>query len=202
MRGNHWRMQTYVENKAVRAQRQVGSSPMEQVRVQHLREVILPTWDQTKLCFQTRRAAVDLFFKDSWAEAKTWTPLKLELSDFSMLGSLINICVFVCVSVRISTMSRGCFRRVSGPRASRLRPWPSTLEAGSTSLWLRLQPHSPWTTRWVLSRHTYTLITFNLHCTYKMFQQDGWSFESLSDYMPEATLQLHNMSRVEDNHWY
>lgn len=66
-------------------------------------------------------------------------------SEMSVSGS--EICVPVCF--RISMMSRGCFRRVSGPRVSLLRPWLSTPEQGSQSLWLPLRPRSPSTTRWV-----------------------------------------------------
>lgn len=46
--------------------------------------------------------------------------------------------------------SRACFLRASGRRATPIRPWPTTPEGASTSRWLRLQPPSPSTIRWVL----------------------------------------------------
>lgn len=81
-----------------------------------------------------------------------------------VVGSLITS---VCFSRRISTMSRGCFRRVSGPRASLLRPWLSTPEDACRSLWLRPQPHSPSTTRSVPSA-SYILCTAVRKCRHRL----------------------------------
>lgn len=137
---------------------------MEQVRVQHLFKVILPTWDLTKLCFQTRTAVVGLFFKDSWAEAKTWTPLKLELSDFSTSGSLINVCVFVCLSGFLR-WAGGVFGEFLAPeRASSghgVQPQRQGQQASDSA-----SNHTVHEQPGELSHVIYTLITFNMHCTF------------------------------------